>query len=375
MKKEKSEVTPTTQNSDRNAGGGVIDRQLKETGPNDKPLFDSERAKKLFYDSDNPDDQAAAVRMAAPFFMKHNVAADIIVNASCGRNNCTWETSKEASTIIYKSIEQFINHLIHKFYNTYVSTGDYKRNKDITETLHADAMIQVLNDIKRYDSSKSKPITFMYTSIMNGLSENIMRESGAPSRAYGVQMKKVKRAIEALKKKGIDPTIDRIREELKGELSEEQISNAINFININDTMQEFDDVAEKQRSYETPEDRVIEAENSRELIIGLNSLAKVEKDVLCLRFGFDPETYEPLGDRKSRKETAAILGITDNDAKKYEMSGMNKLRRYYNFSGTTKAEINDSYTDSILKESDVPILTDAEDEELVTICQSIITIS
>lgn len=337
-------------------------------------LFDAQTTKKLFYDSDDPDDKLVAIRIAKPYFSEHDVAANIIVDASCQRYGCTQEMAKEANTIIYDSISMYINRLIHDSYNSYVSTGDYARNADLTQTLHACAMAQILNDIKSYDSTKSKPITFMHRSIMYGISQYIMETHGAPSRAYGLQMKKVHRAVDALKSRGIEPTIDQIKHEINDELSEEQIDNALNLLEINATMQSIDQIDERQAAYDTPEEAFLKADSHKQLCEGLENLDKDERDVLCLTYGIDPDTFESISAGETQKAISERLNMSQDTVKRNKTTGLNKLRIYYNFGQTTTRNTNDSYTDDILRGSDVPLMDDQEDEDLITLCQSIIAI-
>ena len=330
----------------------------------------------MFYESDDPRDKWAAVKMAEPYFTSDNDAAGIIADASSRRYGVDSELAREANTIIYNSIEMYINRLIHDKFNSYVSTGDYSQNAEMTQILHSCAMEQVLNDIGQYDKKRAKPITYMHRSILYGMSQYIMSEKmGAPSRAYGLQMKRVYRVVDELKKKGISPTVPEIKLSVGNELSEEQISNALRLLEIHSTMQSWDEIDEKQAAFDTPEEALIKKDNHEELLQALGMLEEDERQIICLTFGVDPYTFESVSNGENQKTIADILKISQDVVKRKKIIGLNKMRSYYQSGTAAIRMVNDEYTDRMLCNSNVPFLSDDDDDDLITLCQSVIAIT
>ena len=335
--------------------------------------FDEDLANDLFYNSEDEDDKIKALTMAKPYFSKNKTASKIIMDGAA--NKYVGDRSAAyAKEVFYFCIKRYIDSIIHQYYNPYVSTGDAAKNREVTESMEAAAMVVLLHELGKFDIEKGAPITFCKVHIINGI-KRYLSETRDVKPHYNQQINRVIKAENILKLKGQKPTSEALHELLPG-MSLEQISNAIEMRDATERKQDLDSEEAKNISsgYKSPEEEYIIKERDKTMFDAIERLPEDQKAVFALAFGVDLENREATGVELKTIDISKELGIKPEVVNSLKVKAQRQVRYEMLNSGFRNGKTLDVHEESILNEGKVTFAEDESDADVKSYIDSIIEI-
>jgi RNA polymerase sigma factor (sigma-70 family) len=361
--------------------------------------FNADLAKALYYASSESTDKKRAINMADSFFSKDDIATGIIIDAACGRETGDDDGLVQyGKEIFYKNIKRYIDHLIHKYFNNFVSTGNRETNTNVTESMESSAFLEVMNSLKKYSSDIAQPTTFCRKYILCGISRYIYEQKDL-NRHYSKQINSIKRAENEIRSSGREVTLELLHEYLP-KMSISQINNAMGLREILDTMQFIDDDGDDTRGsvegisckWGVPESEILRKERDDILYDAINNLPEDQKLVFCTAYQVDPENRTIYGVDNGNGECLKLTEISERLRRhdriisterisslkgRATRSIMNAvlLSGYSGDKQKIRNSFSDLHTETILNEGMVTFLDDGEDENVKMAIEAITEIA
>lgn len=237
------------------------------------------------------------------------------------------EGNKEATNKLVEKMSNYVYHLFHKHYGSYLSAE---------EDLIQEGFVGVMKGLKKYDPKKGALTTFIKPYIIHEMQEYFATEILKTTSYYAVMTKKVWGCLSKMGQAGLEyrspEDFCRIYEDMFGEelspttfTAVMQIMTRNEHINIQDPANEFMLECQKSFQIDAVEQTVIrnleKADISKGIDKSLKSLSDDQKTVVALHYGLSGK------DKMSKISISKELGIEYGAVKRLIDTGLTKMKR------------------------------------------------
>jgi len=344
--------------------------------------YDPALLNELYYENGSEDAQLEAINKAV-FYAKRRVfdAQHFIIDIIKNPESCASDyVLDKAQTAFYLFFRNYVRTEVEKFYRARASA--YANVNEVYETIQ-EAMIAcweyILKYIDHYDKDIASLTTYYRSIIRDAIINYEATGNGRKSKTSMMTDKIVSKAQTEMKEAGLKPTSRAIA--LRTGLTVEQVKISMARLLAENTMSRIDadqGIAnrKKQEQFILPEERVLMEEQKAELVESFRHLTTLEKRVyeLCNGFRIYIDNHEIIETNSySFNEVAKQLNIDVMDVRHLERSAQEKLHNIVaeKMSGTTPKR----KTDTLLKNRNITFSKSQEDDDLLTIIDSITNIS
>lgn len=303
--------------------------------------FDINKANQLFYtfkeDSDYEFDtksQIESIRYATYYAARNDNDAKNFVISIIQNKNIDAEVGNVAKYAFWLFFRNYVRVEITKFYNKQ-TINDYEKMLRITDALQQ-CFLYIFEHIDGYNPSIARINTYFNNQVIRGavLEWEALRRGRSSKQTMRID-KLITKAQRECKEMGIEPT-NAILANMSGR-SFNEVQTALARINAENTLSTYDtpDVNNKgsfsSETFMSPENKVLEAENTKELIQKLNTLKKEDREILLMSLGLiiiddTLESVQPL----SNKDIATKTGLSNEKIQQIINMSIRALRKAYN---------------------------------------------
>ena len=224
------------------------------------------------------------------------------------------EEQSWSKAAMLKMLEGFIGHAIKKYLATF--------SQEYYFALYDVCVLEILQNMKKYDPEKSTPTTFFTCYIMHGLSSFANSITNKTSPHYSAQMNKVRKVINELKSEKQEVTTEDIARHTG--MTVKNVHNTLNYIAMANhyycgSLEDFDNVVTGHQ--ENPEISYLKQEQSETLYHALQNLPEKDMKILLYRFGFLEN------DLLNVNKIAVKMGISPRQVKNSINRSLHTLRK------------------------------------------------
>lgn len=303
--------------------------------------FDINKANQLFYtfkeNSDyelDTESQIESIRYATYYAARNDNDAKNFVISIIQNKNVDAEVENVAKYAFWLFFRNYVRVEITKFYNKQ-TINDYEKMLRITDALQQ-CFLYIFEHIDGYNPSIAKINTYFNNQVIRGavLEWEALRKGRSSKQTMRID-KLIAKAQRECKEMGIEPT-NAILANMSGR-SFNEVQTALARMNAENTLSTYDtpDVNNKggasSETFMSPENKILEAENTKELIQKLNILKKEDREVLLMSLGLividdTLESVQPL----SNKDIATKMGLSSERIQQIINTSIRTLQKSYN---------------------------------------------